>query len=606
MAVDDCVGASHVDRSIDRLPRLGRIRFGSGLCSLRASGREPPVIRSFVVIIAAAFGLLACHEPPPEPAADAGLLADSDSELDSAVPDISVHDTADSVAAADSVEGGGHDAQDSDILDGSGPDTSAHDVDAADSSTVDTHLNSADTPVADTGSAMDTAAMDTAVADTVISDTTAADTTTIDTAATDTTAVDTFVVDTIDPVTNTPWFTSTAWRSVAIGSHTGPLVVEFDAKVNASPADSVVGLTLGHADAYDDVAMIFRFGPNGAVDVRTGDVYAASVVVPYAAEDIVHVVIASDVSTQTYTVTASVGGNAATVVLGDADFRTSAQVSTIDTLALFGRDDELSVRNLVVNGTPVELVDAPVVDTSLHTIDFAGTPLGEYTDADIEADWPGLMWANPNGRVSVVEENGNRFIRVSYPQGGVGPGEGGAQWRTDFQDGFGTTFEELYVSYRVRFRSGFNPVKGGKLPGLLGGTGNTGGNPSSGYDGWSARMMWRTGNAAVFYVYHADMPGIYGEDLDWANTFTKGDWITVEHRVVMNTGNQHNGVLQGWYNGVLAHSTIDLRYRFVNGFAIDGFYFSTFFGGSGADWAPTVDETIDFDDFIFSTSPITH
>jgi len=243
-------------------------------------------------------------------------------------------------------------------------------------------------------------------------------------------------------------------------------------------------------------------------------------------------------------------------------------------------------------------------------LNFSSSPLGEYDIADVERDWPGVLWASPGGRVNVVEENGDRFLRVNYPQGGVGPREGGAQWKVDFMDAFGTTYDELYLSYKLRFANGFNPVKGGKLPGALGGKGNTGGDRADGSDGWSARMMWRDEAAAVFYVYHADMPSRFGEIFKWGEIETRlfpaGEWVQVEHRIVMNSPGAKNGILQGWYNGVLAIDKHDMRFRHVDSFAIDGFYFSTFFGGSSDEWAPTRDEVIDFDDFIFSTVPISH
>ena len=63
---------------------------------------------------------------------------------------------------------------------------------------------------------------------------------------------------------------------------------------------------------------------------------------------------------------------------------------------------------------------------------------------------------------------------------------GGAQWRLELGD----DYDELYLTYRVRFADEFNFVKGGKLPGLVGGEANTGGRVPTGRDGWSARMMW--------------------------------------------------------------------------------------------------------------------
>ena len=44
--------------------------------------------------------------------------------------------------------------------------------------------------------------------------------------------------------------------------------------------------------------------------------------------------------------------------------------------------------------------------------------------------------------------------------------------------------------------------------------------------------------------------------------------------------------------------------RDVDTLALDTIYFSTFFGGSGEDWAPTADEVVDFDDLVVSTGPV--
>ena len=242
----------------------------------------------------------------------------------------------------------------------------------------------------------------------------------------------------------------------------------------------------------------------------------------------------------------------------------------------------------------------------LWAIDFQNSPLGNYTVARIEADWQGTRWASPNDRVTIEDEGGNRFARVQYPRGGVGPGEGGAQWWVDFQPFRHRTYDEFYVSYRIRFRPDFDFVLGGKLPGLLGGEGNTGGNTPDGRDGWSGRMMWRRAGAVVQYLYHPDQPGRYGEDLEWDRVFPTGQWVTVEHRIVINTPGQRDGVVQAWYNGVLAFDRRNIRFRDIPDFAVDGFYFSTFFGGSGDAWAPSRDEYIDFDDFVFSDRPITH
>ena len=110
------------------------------------------------------------------------------------------------------------------------------------------------------------------------------------------------------------------------------------------------------------------------------------------------------------------------------------------------------------------------------------------------------MGASPSdgvrqSRTSVIEGAGaheGRALRVLYPKGGVGSSAGGALWRMSVG-----RFDDLYCSYYVRFAPEFDFVKGGKLPGLAGGAANSGGRKPIGTDGWSARMMWRTGGEAT-------------------------------------------------------------------------------------------------------------
>ena len=54
-------------------------------------------------------------------------------------------------------------------------------------------------------------------------------------------------------------------------------------------------------------------------------------------------------------------------------------------------------------------------------------------------------------------------MRVRFPAGGVGPGEGGASFRADL----GRGRSSLSLSYRDRFSDGFDWSLGGKLPGFV-------------------------------------------------------------------------------------------------------------------------------------------
>ncbi|MDI1442647.1 hypothetical protein QHF85_01335 [Polyangium sp. 6x1] len=241
--------------------------------------------------------------------------------------------------------------------------------------------------------------------------------------------------------------------------------------------------------------------------------------------------------------------------------------------------------------------------------DFQQRAPGVYSEDMVAGDFVGApSWNNglDEGRASIVDEAGNRFLRVTYPSGEVGPANGGVQFKVPL----GQTYQELFLAYRVRFGAGFAFVKGGKLPGLVGGSAPTGCVEDT--TGFSARMMWRTGGAAVQYMYFPEKNNDCGDDYDYmsggsATHFEPGTWHTVEHRLVMNTPGQHDGILAAWFDGAPVLDEQAFLYRLAGAtYGIDALYFSTFFGGSDASWAPPSAQTVDYDDFTISTGPITH
>ena len=239
---------------------------------------------------------------------------------------------------------------------------------------------------------------------------------------------------------------------------------------------------------------------------------------------------------------------------------------------------------------------------------FTGAELGPYArdevtpDFGVEAPWDNGL---EEGRATIEEEDGNKFLRVTYVSGIYGPSEGGVQFVVDL----GGSFEELYFAYRVRFQEGFAFNMGGKLPGFGGGTMPTGCQPDEG--GFSARNMWRTGGAIVQYVYWPDQPNTCGDDLYYEvdgddALFTPGTWQTIEHYIRMNTPGSNDGVLETWVDGESAWSESDRQWRKTDAFAIDSVYFSTFFGGGSQPWASPKEQWADFDDLKVSKVPISH
>lgn len=244
----------------------------------------------------------------------------------------------------------------------------------------------------------------------------------------------------------------------------------------------------------------------------------------------------------------------------------------------------------------------------LHA-DFEGRSPGVYTEDMVEGDFGfAPPWNNglDEGRATIVEEAGNHILRVTYPADEYGPNKGGVQFKVPF----GQTFTELYLAYRIRFANGFDFVKGGKIPGLVGGTAPTG--CINDTTGFSARMMWRTGGDAVQYMYFPDKQNACGDDYlyetgNGAVKFQPGSWHTVEHRIVMNTPGTSDGIVEAWFDGKLALSDKSFLLRLADGtYGIDTLYFSTFFGGGDSSWAPSAPQIADFDEFIVATAPITH
>ncbi len=203
-------------------------------------------------------------------------------------------------------------------------------------------------------------------------------------------------------------------------------------------------------------------------------------------------------------------------------------------------------------------------------------------------------------------QTGTKSLRIFYPQGSYGPPNSGAQAPLMV-----TPANEYYMSYWVRFSNTFSwgtTSEGGKLPGLGGGGRCSGCAVCTGSNGFTARLMWRTGGKLVLYLYHLDkVSPPCGDNLTLQLSgvdyyITKGQWFQIIERVKVNTGTNHDGEVQLWINEQPA--LLKTGIQFVsNGDKVDNLYFSTFHGGSTSAWVPTVDSYTWFDDFKISTNP---
>ena len=159
-------------------------------------------------------------------------------------------------------------------------------------------------------------------------------------------------------------------------------------------------------------------------------------------------------------------------------------------------------------------------------------------------------------------------------------------------------------------------MKGGKLPGLYGGTVNSGCNLPDGTNGFSTRYMWgpdptNFGSYAFLYLYAADNAE-YGADcgrnVGKGNSnfmIPKNEWHNIKQYIRLNDPGlkNPNGVAAIYFDDQLVIQETNIEYRTIDSLKIEGFMFSTFFGGSSPDWRATKDEEAVFRNIKISETP---
>ncbi len=253
----------------------------------------------------------------------------------------------------------------------------------------------------------------------------------------------------------------------------------------------------------------------------------------------------------------------------------------------------------IVEPSPAISMESTTATTVLWQGTFSSTTdwLSQWGKQD-RGDW-GLQ------NMQVIPDPEGQFtkiLRVSYPAGSASPAVarkteaplGGAQFYANLNI---TPQTALRLSYYVRFSKNFDFVKGGKLPGLFGGKGNSGGKIPNGEDGFSTRFMWRRKGDGEVYAYLPTSKK-YGTSIGRGNwRFDVGKWHHIEQEVVLNQPTQKNGRIRVWFDGKQVLDENDLTFRRVDRLKVEGLFFSTFFGGDDPSWATPRDVYIDFADF---------
>jgi hypothetical protein len=195
---------------------------------------------------------------------------------------------------------------------------------------------------------------------------------------------------------------------------------------------------------------------------------------------------------------------------------------------------------------------------------------------------------NDFGNVSTLQ-GGDRLkidtterLRFELPIGVLGSANTGGIIKANIAGKDDYTFE-----YEIRFDSGFPWSKGGKIPGLSGGAGYTGGAPAWDGDGFSVRIMWREDGRLIPYVYHFNQPDEFGDTFGATLGYlTDTKAYKIKYYVVLNTGSNPDGILKIYLDDILVFEKRDIVFR-TDQSQIDTAHIAIFAGGSSPDWNMT-------------------
>ena len=263
-------------------------------------------------------------------------------------------------------------------------------------------------------------------------------------------------------------------------------------------------------------------------------------------------------------------------------------------------------------GPPIEPPIDPPTEPAVNTIfsqDFKEVPLDEaYTLTKARRDFGedckysnGLGWKNLYN-VKIVDDNDTRLMRVKTHRNEISP-DYGFQFHKVLTDE--EQRDEIYFSYNVIFSPYFEPVKGGKLPGLFGGHQTQWGKDT----GFTCRMMFKQQCSLDFYIYWPDMDSQYGKHFGRFPDPETGEqfsfyhetevWHNITQRLVLNTAvDKADGFVEVFIDGKFSKRVDDMRFRADMNVSIEEMAMTHFFGGNTQDWAPSKNQYIKIDDVM--------
>ncbi|QDT02254.1 hypothetical protein K227x_06270 [Rubripirellula lacrimiformis] len=236
--------------------------------------------------------------------------------------------------------------------------------------------------------------------------------------------------------------------------------------------------------------------------------------------------------------------------------------------------------------------------------DFSDESIGAYTDDAFKSDrdWGKVRWVHFHGRANIVDDHGDKKLRLTFPKGKFGHQETGGNAAVSIGK-----HDEIYQRVTIRFEPGFSFVKTGKIVGLGSGAHWSGGNVPREGQGYTSRFIWDRQHEAAMYLYHMDQRSKYGDVLNLGFKFQTGVDYTLTQRIKANTGSQKNGILQVWASQdggqpKLVVDRNDLRFGTEGRSATELMFVAPFHGGGDASFAAGQTSYMTLDDFVVSSA----
>ncbi len=237
---------------------------------------------------------------------------------------------------------------------------------------------------------------------------------------------------------------------------------------------------------------------------------------------------------------------------------------------------------------PETTTTAPSQQVGQVVKDFGQMGYSDWADM-LRVDQDQILWTYHSHDASVVTGPEGNELRQRFVPGNNGSGTGTpvvqAVIELDPAKGYWFTQEVFLEPDTWAWGNSENQL--GKLGlGFTGGTHSAGGTIDPA--GFSSRIMWLHGDEASAYTYNADRGIRYGQQNPTGYSIPVGQWVRMDMEVVANSDhNTADGQLRVWMNEQLVLEKTDMLWQSEGSDpTVDRLVYSTFYGGSGQQYAP--------------------